>query len=173
MSPEEARTFIKDAVIPGSGVWADIGAGTGVFTVALMSILKEGRVIAVDKSPHALYQLRATGNIELQIEEGDFTRPLSLPDLDGVLMANAVHYAQDHVNALKNCISSLKPDGTFLLIEYDTSTPKHPWVPYPVSWKRFESICGECGLSAPQEMGRRKSIYGDGDLYLAMAQKLG
>mgnify|MGYP002683214101 CR=1 FL=1 len=55
MTPIEAINFIRLGIIHPSGTWADIGAGTGLFSRALMEILEEGKVIAVDKSPHALY----------------------------------------------------------------------------------------------------------------------
>src|SRR5688572_22774548 len=98
MTLQEAIDLIHPGIIPASGIWADIGAGTGVFTNALLEILTGGKVIAVDKSPHALYAIvNHNHNVEYEIMEGDFYQDLHLPLLNGIIMANALHYANDHV----------------------------------------------------------------------------
>ncbi|MFZ1678548.1 MAG: class I SAM-dependent methyltransferase [Saprospiraceae bacterium] len=206
MTLHEAINLIRPGVTPSSGIWADIGAGTGLFTEALMEILEEGKVIAVDKSPHGLHSNKklamnnkqlamgneqfaknkrqlATGhkqlaknnkkaNINVEIVEADFNMPISLPSLDGILMANALHYANDHLFVLKNVLTSLKSRGTFILIEYDTEKPNPPWVPKPVSSTRFRELCKKAGLKEPVEIGRRHSIYQDGEMYVAMTCKV-
>jgi SAM-dependent methyltransferase len=199
MTLHEAIDLIRPGVKPTSGTWADIGAGTGLFTEALVEILEDGKVIAVDKSPHGLYSNKqlamsnkklaiskgqlATGNeqlaknnkktkINMEIVEADFNMSMILPSLDGILMANALHYAHDHLFVLKNVLTSLKPAGTFILIEYDTEKPNPPWVPNPVSSGRFRELCAEAGLKEPVEIGRRSSIYQDGEMYVAMTCKV-
>src|SRR5205085_9890881 len=115
-----------------------------IFTEALIEILEEGKVLAIDKSPHALYtnpQLakpEPSSIIKVEILKADFNHPFDLPRLDGILMANALHYAKDPLQVLKNVLSSLNPDGLFILIEYDTDKPNPPWVPYPLSWDKFK-----------------------------------
>jgi SAM-dependent methyltransferase len=181
MTLSEAVQLIRHGIHPLNGTWADIGAGTGMFTLALMEILTEGKIIAVDKSPHALYKLpnpqssinksqskikNLNSKIALDIVEADFNGPLDLPPLDGIIMANSLHYAKDHLAVLKNVLSSLKPDGTFILIEYDTEKPNEPWVPNPVSFEKFKKLCQQVSLTEPMEIGRKKSIYGDGEIYV-------
>jgi SAM-dependent methyltransferase len=178
MTLQEAIDLIRPAVVPPSGTWADIGAGTGLFTEALMSILTEGKVIALDKNTHVLYQSetllfdstqlkKLKSNIELEIIEADFHKPMKLPLLDGILMANSLHYAHDHVTVLKNVLVSLKPAGTFLLIEYDTDKPNPPWIPNPVPFKKFNELCNILNLEKPIVIGNRESIYNDGNMYVA------
>ena len=173
MTLTEAIDLIRPSIVPSSGVWADIGAGTGLFTEALMMILEEGKVIAMDKSPHSLYsnEQLAKGNMQskigLEIMEADFNRPFSLPPLDGILMANALHYAHDHADVLKNVLTHLKPGGSFVLIEYDTDKPNPPWVPNPVSFIRFKELCERVGLKEPVLIGTRNSVYNDGKMYVA------
>ncbi|HZV69498.1 MAG TPA: class I SAM-dependent methyltransferase [Saprospiraceae bacterium] len=185
MTLTEAIDLIRPGVTPISGTWADIGAGTGLFTEALIEILEEGKIIAVDKSPHSLYSNRhlisankqlVTGkrqiNIEVEIVEADFNLPLNLPPLDGILMANALHYANNHIEVLRNVLASLKPNGTFILIEYDTDKPNPPWVPNPVPLERFQELCRITGLKEPEEIGRRKSIYQDGEIYAVTTKRV-
>ncbi|MEP6796121.1 MAG: class I SAM-dependent methyltransferase, partial [Saprospiraceae bacterium] len=109
--------------------------------------------------------------ILLEIVEADFNIPMVLPSLDGILMANALHYANDHLYVLNNVLTSLNPGGTFILIEYDTENPNPPWVPNPVSLHKFRELCRQTGLKDPIEIGRRQSIYQDGELYVVTTFK--
>jgi len=170
MTLQESIDLIRAGVEPAHGTWADIGAGTGMFTLALMEILTEGKIIAVDKSPHALYKIKPVALISYEIVEADFHLPFDLPALDGIVMANALHYAKDHLAVLKNLLATLKRGGTFILIEYDTDRPNEPWVPNPVSFKKFKTLCEEAGLTEPIEIGRKKSIYSDGEIYSAVVR---
>ncbi|TAE44769.1 MAG: class I SAM-dependent methyltransferase [Bacteroidetes bacterium] len=166
MTQEEAQSLIRSGIAPGAEVWADLGAGTGVFTLALQELLPRGRVYALDKSPHMLWRLPRREGVELVVTEGDFTRPFELPEpLDGILMANALHYAPDPLDAMGFILPHLKKGGLFILIEYDTDRPNPPWVPYPVSLKRFRALAEALGLSAPELLGRRASVYGSEEIY--------
>ncbi|MEP6645540.1 MAG: class I SAM-dependent methyltransferase [Saprospiraceae bacterium] len=165
---QEAIDLIRPGIRNTSGTWADIGAGTGMFTLALMEILEEGKIIALDKSPHALYSILSTVSIEFEILEGDFQHPLLLPRLDGIIMANALHYAQDPIFVLHNILKSLKKESPLILIEYDTEMPNQPWVPYPVSFHRFTILCEHAGLKKPELIATHQSIYQDGNIYSAI-----
>jgi SAM-dependent methyltransferase len=171
MTIPEAISFLRPAIKLPEGLWADIGAGTGVFTQALMGILRSGSMYAVDKSPHALYSIQPPPHIRYEIVEADFNLPLSLPLCDGIIMANALHYAPDHVSALRNVLDCLQPNGAFVLIEYDTDIPNNPWVPNPVSKNRFHELCLKTGLSHPEILGSRTSVYGHQELYLALTTR--
>ena len=164
----EAIELIQKGVNHPIGTWADIGAGTGMFTLALMEILTEGKIIALDKSPHALYKIKAPTHVGLEIIDADFDRPLDLPELDGFVMANALHYAKDHTFALQNVLASLKPGGNFILIEYDTEIPNEPWVPNPISFRKFSALCKALDLNVPELIGTHSSIYSDGNIYSAL-----
>ena len=165
MTLSEAVQLIQPGIHSVHGTWADVGAGTGMFTLALMEILESGKIIALDKSPHALYKIKAPSHLSLEIIDADFNQPLDLPELDGIVMANALHYAKDHKVTLQNVLASLKPGGNFILIEYDTEKPNEPWVPNPVSLRKFRNLSKVVGLTEPIEIGRKKSIYSDGDIY--------
>lgn len=150
--------------------WADIGAGTGTFTVALQSVLAAGSTVwAVDKNPHVLWNLPAHREVAIRVEEGNFEQAMALPVFDGIVMANALHYALDPMPVLKNVLQHLKPGGTFILIEYDTSQPNPPWVPYPISWQKYQALATDVGLASPQLIHRVSSQYGHQYIYSASA----
>jgi len=140
MQLNDAVGLIKDGVPLISSTWADIGAGTGLFTRALMNILPPSRIYAVDKSPHSLWSLRPEPEHELIVVEGDFHRELDIPLVDGIIMANALHYAPESGKVLENVLTYRRPGGTFILVEYDTEEANPPWVPYPVSLKPMNFV---------------------------------
>ena len=106
----------------------------------------------------------------MEIVDADFTKPLPLPTLDGLLMANALHYVEQPVHLLKNLLMLLKPAGTFLLVEYETNRPRPPWIPHPIPFDVFTEIAAAVGLTQPVEIGKTPSMYGHDHIYAAMSQ---
>jgi trans-aconitate methyltransferase len=173
MTHAEALALIQGGVPSPAGVWADIGAGSGVFTRALTELLGEdGLVHAVDQNAGVLVlaQSKRPGHARVLPQRADFTRPLALEALDGILMANALHFVQEHQRVLSRLLSYLRPGGHFLLVEYDQETG-NPWVPFPVSWRRFFRLAPPVGLSDVRQVGRRRSRFGHRDLYAAVGIK--
>lgn len=172
MDLKDAVDFIKNAVMPAHGVWADLGAGSGIYTLALDQVLEPGSVIyAADKNPHMLYRLQLE-HCELRIEEIDFTRDFTLPQMDGIIMANALHYAPDAKAALDRVVACLKPGGQLLMIEYETERPLSPWIPYPLPFQKFSEAATAVGLEKPVQVGQIPSNYGHNHIYLATAIKI-
>lgn len=173
MSQEQALQLIQKGVFSKKSIWADIGAGAGTFTRALQSLLPGGSTIyALDKSPHMLWRIEQVPNINLQIMEADFTQKMDLGKLDGIIMANALHYAEDKESTLKNILSHLNPGGTFILIEYDIEIPIPTWVPFPISQERFSYLANQVGLASLMELARLPSKYGNQYLYSVASIKL-
>lgn len=171
MSLEEAIDLISPVVRPGISTWADVGAGTGIFTEAILRLQPEATVYALDKSPHMLWSLQREAGARLKVLEGDFTKETDLPMVQGMLMANALHYAPDPLATLEQLLKKLDSGGSFLLIEYDTEQANPPWVPYPVSLKKWLKIASEAGLIEPTLWFRKRSAFGSGDLYGVEAKR--
>lgn len=175
MKLEQAIHLIQPGVSDKTSVWADLGAGSGIFTLALNEILGFGGVVfAVDhrldilrKQLKLLYS-RAT----IHLYEQNFISPMPfLPPLDGILMANTLHYVPDQESFLTDlCNSHLKPGGTLLIVEYDREMADK-WIPYPLPLPYFERLASKIGLSLPEQIGRQRSIYGNQDLYAAYCHK--
>src|SRR5262245_4324341 len=97
---DDARALIAHPSLGlgGPQTWADLGAGDGAFTIALASLLSSGSVIhAIDADRGALKKIpsRRAGS-EINAHVGDFTTfPWPFDLVDGVLMANALHYVAD------------------------------------------------------------------------------
>ena len=172
MQHQTAINLLKSGISSTSGIWADIGAGTGVFTTALRDILTEGCIYAVDKSPHMLWRLSGFDAVKLVIEDGDFNKKMNLPVLDGVIMANALHYSNQHIQTLQNVLQHLKKGGRFILIEYQLEHSTTPWIPFPITFEKFKKLAQQVGLSEPIEIGKVPSQYGHEHIYSCWCEKI-
>jgi len=177
MDARDAARLIEPAVTVG-GVWADLGAGTGTFTIALAGLLgPRGQVYAVERDARALAALHALATdmhgdrARITILRGDFTGPLELPALDGVLLANSLHFVPDEQQSplLARLALSVAATGAILIVEYD-NRPRSRWVPFPASLTRLETLSRDAGLSSPVLLGRRESEFG-GTMYAARLER--
>jgi ubiquinone/menaquinone biosynthesis C-methylase UbiE len=156
------------------GVWADFGAGSGAFTLALRDIAgPDIDLIAVDRDQSSLRALRADmerrfSRTRLRLLEADITGRLALPPLDGIIAANAIHYVPvpEQVALLKRWKGYLQPEGRLVVVEYDATTGNR-WVPYPVSYAVLEKLAREAGFTAPVQVGARSSRW-LGRMYAAL-----
>ena len=146
------------------GVWADLGAGTGAFTLALRDVAgPDVEIVAVDRDRHALQSLRANlgrqfPGTRLELRQADFTEPLDLPSLDGILAANAIHYVRDAAALLGRWRGYLKPAGRLVVVEYDTDAGNR-WVPHPLSYPTFSRVARTAGYEEPRLLGTVPSRF--------------
>ncbi len=163
MEHSDHVALIRDAVTPGK-TWLELGSGTGAFTLALADLLgPNGRIHSVDKDRGAL-ATQATAlrsrfpAVRVDQRSADFTRPLGVGGVDGVLMANALHFVSDKAPVLALVRSYLRPGGTFVLVEYDTDRGNH-WVPHPISFTTWLAVAPSAGFNGTRSIGRVPSRF--------------
>jgi tRNA A58 N-methylase Trm61 len=113
--------FAAMGIRPGSHV-ADVGAGSGFFTVRLArAVGPSGRVFAVDVNPETVRDLKERiarerlTNVEVIV--GDHTSSRLPASLDGVLIVNAYHEMHEHQPMLDSIRQALKLDGRLVIVE--------------------------------------------------------
>jgi SAM-dependent methyltransferase len=178
MNASDARELIRGAVPRAGGTWADLGAGEGTFTRALAELLgPEGQIYAVDRDARAVAALARWARRDAAHVipvTADFSGAFDLPGLgggklDGMLLANALHFVRDAEVVLGRLVARLRPDGRVVLVEYDRRRASR-WVPYPIAIASLPALAAAAGLSTPIVTATRPSAFG-GDLYAAAADR--
>ncbi len=180
--------LLRPANLPPGGTWADLGAGSGAFTLALRELVgPEATIYAVDKDRGALHRLESAHRRRFPSTDRliplnqDFSRPFDastrlrqsaqrLPPLDGVVMANSLHYFKDQEKVLSHVRGFLKPDGILLMVEYNVDSG-NMWVPHPFSFETYRSLARRAGFSEPQLLATIHSSFLR-EFYSAMTYKV-
>jgi ubiquinone/menaquinone biosynthesis C-methylase UbiE len=175
MKVSEARAMLAPAAMWGTPAnWADLGCGTGTFTRALAELVGVGSNIhAVDRDARALASIPATHEgARIITYHADFDAfALAPASLDGVLLANSLHYVRTPAALLDRVARALTRLGRCILVEYDIETPIAPWVPFPLSMKAARDLFRDAGLPVLEPLTTRPSLYGRGPLYSLQARR--
>lgn len=119
--PDEIVRFLE---LPEGAVVADLGAGTGYFSVRLArAIGPSGRVLAVDIEPGLIEHIRERAareglpGIEPVLAAADDPR---LPEagVDRILIVDTWHHIDDRVAYLAKLARALRPGGTVVVVDF-------------------------------------------------------
>ena len=120
----QALGLAADAVV------ADIGAGTGYFTVRIAHMTPAGRVFAVDIEPDMIQHLAVRARREnlqnvtpLLAEPND---PMLPAPVDLALLVDTYHHIGDRVAYFRRLKVHLKPAGTVAIIDFTADSPIGP-----------------------------------------------
>ncbi len=153
----------------GKQVWLDLGAGKGLFTHALSTLLAAGSIVyALDTNEEALASIHADPLVTLKkLRQNFVSDEIETEIVDGVLMANAFHFVSDKVSCVQRLKKKIKSDGSIILVEYDSDT-SNPWVPYPISFRNLVRFAETAGLTFIMKLEETPSLYGNGNIYSAL-----
>jgi trans-aconitate methyltransferase len=168
MELQEAITLIQteEIIRNKQTTWADLGCGSGLFTRALADLLyTRSSIFAVDKRISSFQKNSFPNQVHVTTIETDFVRDiLSLQNLDGILMANALHFVRNKKQFIEKLAPLFRADPVFLIVEYDTDIP-NPWVPYPLSFVTLKKLFTELGFNTVKKINEKKSLYRSGKIY--------
>jgi SAM-dependent methyltransferase len=165
--------LIREGVSGGGLTWADLGSGEGAFTLALADLLgPSGSIHTVDRDRVAIeVQLQGLGDafpgIAVTPIVADFTVPLELPPLDGIVMANSLHFVRDKAPVLELVRSYLRPGGRLVLVEYGADRG-NPWVPHPLSFATWSRVAAAAGFRDTRQLASVPSPF-LGSIYSALS----
>jgi len=173
MNHADHVALLREGIPNPGGTWADFGSGDGPFTLALADLIgSSGRIHSVDKDASALRrQERAMRtrfpHLDVRYLTADLTRPLDLPPLDGVVMANALHFMPHKSPVLCLIHGYLHPGGRLILVEYNVDRG-NPWVPYPVSYDTWQTLAHHNGFVGTRLLATVPSRF-LGEIYSAVS----
>jgi ubiquinone/menaquinone biosynthesis C-methylase UbiE len=146
-------------------VWADLGSGSGTFTKALSLLLgKTSQIIAVDKERQRI-EPTAPNQAVIEFVKLDFVvDTFPFRQIDGILMANSLHFVKDKPTFINRVKDHVKPGGKIIVVEYDRKKPSR-WVPYPIGFNEVIKTFSVAGFHQIEKIGERDSIYGPEKIY--------
>ena len=131
--PDRAVSEFPDRLVQAldlrpTDVVADIGAGTGYFTVRISPRVPQGKVFAVDIQPEMLARIRArvaADSIEnvVPILGSDQDPNLPADSVDVALIVVSYHEFSHPREMIARIVEALKPGGRLVLVEYRAEDP--------------------------------------------------
>ncbi len=128
---ERTDLLLEKLPLEPDDVVADLGAGTGYFSLPIARRLPSGRVLAVDLQPEMLRKVRAAAalagleNVQtIQASETDPRLPPAGVDL--VLIVDAYHEFSYPREVMEGVLAGLRPGGRVFLVEYRAEDPSVP-----------------------------------------------
>jgi len=127
---QKPHEVIRALALKPDAVVADIGAGTGYFSVRLAHMLPKGRVYGVDTEPDMVKYLagRATKeglrNLSAVAAAPDNPRLPAKADL--ILFVDVYHHVEDRERYFARLRASLRPGGRVAIIDFRLDAPMGP-----------------------------------------------
>lgn len=155
------------APAPEAGeMWADFGSGTGAFTLALAELIGPGGVIhSIDRDAGALRsqadEMRHHfPQVTLHTHAHDYTWPLTLPSLDGIVAANTLHFLRDaaKLRTLRLLKGYLRAGGRMIVVEYNVDHGNYA-VPHPLPFSAWQRLAAEAGFAHTELLSTRPSRF--------------
>lgn len=144
----------------GAETVVDYGAGYGYATLPLAAVLTQGRVVAVDRIPEMLDELRrrlearraageTLGSVEL-VHTTEDRVPLADGAVDAIVAVNVWHEIYDDQAALDELRRLLAPRGALAIVDWDADAerPVGPRPAITLSLARALEVVEAMGLTA-------------------------
>jgi cyclopropane fatty-acyl-phospholipid synthase-like methyltransferase len=135
--PEE----VLDALhLQPTSLVADIGAGTGYFSVRIAKRVPEGKIFAADVEPDMVRYLGARAErehlanltpVQARTDATNLPEPVEL-----ILVVDTYHHIDDRTRYFAALQSSLRPGGRLVIIDFKADSPNGPPAHHRISPKR-------------------------------------
>src|ERR1700687_3715822 len=125
MNHDDHVALLRAGVTEPGRRWADFGSRTVAFTLALADLLGPGgQIVSIDRDDGALRQQAASmrarfPDVSVEYRIADFTNLLDLASLNGIVMANSLHFQRDKLPIIRRIREYLQPQGRPIPCEYD------------------------------------------------------
>ncbi len=164
----DSEKTLRDSGITESIVVADMGCGSGFFTIPIASIVgQKGKVYAIDVDEEALNYLREEvkkRNLDKIVEviQSDFMKtPIQNNSVDAIFLANVFHGINNKADFFKEAKRIAKPEAILIDIDWDkVDTIQGPPYYMRISLEEAKEIFSRNGFEIVKTFDAGPNHYG-------------
>ena len=127
---QKPHDVIQALALKPDAIVADIGAGTGYFSVRLAHMLPKGRVYGVDTEPgmlkHLAERAKREGLKNVTAVAGNPDDPRLPEKADLVILVDVYHHVENRELYFRQLQNSLRPGGRVAVIDFRMDSPVGP-----------------------------------------------
>lgn len=127
---QKPHEVIRALGLEPDAVVADIGAGTGYFTMRLAHMASRGRVYAVDAEPDMVAYLerraRESGLANVRVVQASGDDPRLPEKADVILFVDVYHHIADRERYFARLRNALKAGGRLAIVDFRMDAPTGP-----------------------------------------------
>jgi SAM-dependent methyltransferase len=152
---QKPHEVIQALALKPDAVIADIGSGTGYFSVRLANMVPKGRVYGVDLEPDMVKYLAQRAEREKRDNvfaiAGAPADPRLPEKVDLILLVDVFHHIDDRASYFRNLRASLKPGGRIAIIDFRTDSPEGPPKAARIAARRVIAELQEAGYGLSRQ----------------------
>ena len=132
---------------------ADVGAGTGYFTVRLARAVPDGEIIATDIEPDMVRYLteraqrEGLANVRAVLAGADDPH-LAAASVDRILVVDVWHHLGDRVRYAAGLAAALRPGGQIAIVDFTLDAPHGPPIEHRLAPEAIMADLRAAGLDA-------------------------
>jgi cyclopropane fatty-acyl-phospholipid synthase-like methyltransferase len=152
---QKPHEVIQALALKPDALVADIGAGTGYFSVRLAHNVPQGHVYAVDTEPdmvkHLAERAKRDGLTNLTPVSAQPADPKLPEKVDLVLLVDVYHHVENRERYFKVLSNSLKADGRVAIIDFRMNSTSGPPKSARIAPERVKAELKSAGYTLVQE----------------------
>jgi predicted methyltransferase len=152
---QKPHDVIQALALKPEAIVADIGAGTGYFSVRFAHMVPKGRVYGVDTEPgmvkHLADRAKREGLKNVIAVAGKPGDPRLPEKADLVILVDVYHHVEDRERYFRQLQNSLKPGGRIAVIDFRMDSPIGPPQSARIEPDRLKDEMKRAGYALAQE----------------------
>ena len=152
---QKPHEVIQALALKPDAVVADIGAGTGYFSVRFAHMVPKGRVYGVDTEPgmvkHLAERAQRAGLKNVTAVEGKPGDPRLPEQADLIVFVDVYHHVDERERYFRQLQKSLKPGGRIAVIDFRMDSPVGPPKGARIEPSRVKDEMKRAGYALAQE----------------------
>ena len=152
---QKPHEVIQALALKPDAIIADIGSGTGYFSVRFANMVPKGRVYGVDTEPDMVKYLadraKREGLKNISAVAGAPADPRLPEKADLIILVDVYHHIEDRERYFSKLRDSLKPGGRIAVIDFRKDSPEGPPKTARIAPDRVKTELKRAGYALAQE----------------------